>query len=84
MHKMGGARVWRSEGDESKDQGEAFDKWAEVMWANLSKLVAAKLDGADDFGANDEEYDDEDEDDDESEDEGEPLVRSSIPYLPLH
>lgn len=37
---MGGTRVWRAEGDESRDQGEAFDKWAEVMWANLTKLLA--------------------------------------------
>lgn len=73
MHKMGGVRVWRGEGDESKDQGEAFDKWMEVMWTNLIKLeTAAKADSMDGEYVEDE-YDDEDEDDDD-EDDDEPLV----------
>ncbi len=77
MHKMGGTRVWRGEGDESADQGEAFDKWLEIMWTNLAKLEAAakadSLDDPEDIPA-DEEEDDDDEDDDE--DDEEPLVNN--------
>lgn len=75
MHKMGGLRVWRGEGDESKDQGEAFDKWMEVMWINLEKLeAAARADLDNDYSAAAaDEYDDEDDDDDD-EDDDEPLV----------
>jgi hypothetical protein len=87
MHKMGAVRVWRGDGDESKDQGEAFDKWAEVLWTNLAKLEAASK-GEEDFSSpsyagrdiNDE-YADDDEEDDEDEDDEEPLVRCFV--IPL-
>lgn len=82
MHKMGAVRVWRGEGDESKDQGEAFDKWLEVMWANLTKLEAAARAeaGEDELDA---QPDEEEEDyDDEDDDEGEPLVCDNLLLLP--
>jgi tRNA wybutosine-synthesizing protein 1 len=76
MHKMGAMRVWRADADESKDQGEAFDKWLEVVWTNLVKLEKASASEGDDANGApaEEEYDDEDEDDDDDEDDSEPLV----------
>lgn len=75
---MGAVRVWRGDGDESKDQGVAFDKWLEVMWANLAKIEKTSTVDEPSLEAEYEEEDEEEEEDygdeEEEEEEGEGLV----------